>query len=228
MVAAGVNRSISGGLRLDSGLTSALVPTITFEPTIGISTRNINRLGADIRSFREPLKEAVQKVIIPSIQKNFEASGRPTAWEPLSEATHEIRQRMGWVGGDILILTGKLRKTMGQLKLWQINESNAILKSLPSNVSYGGIHQAGFGGASMSNLAKKTGSMKGAFEIMLDKQKQALRSGTKIEGVGGVASIPARPFVMFQDEDEDDIAEIFVDWLDERVTKFRLRQAAAR
>lgn len=227
MVAAGVNRSISRGLRLDSGLTSAIVPTITFEPTIAISARNIDRLGADIRSFKEPLQRAVKEVIIPSIAQNFEAGGRPDTWQPLSEATQEIKARMGWAGGDVLIRSGKLRKTMGQQNLWQIKETSAILKELPKGVSYGGIHQAGYEGASMSALAKKKGGAKEALQTIIDRQKLAMATGTKIKGGGGVASIPARPFVMFQDEDEDAIAEIFVEWLDERVTAFNRRMERA-
>jgi phage gpG-like protein len=37
------------------------------------------------------------------------------------------------------------------------------------------------------------------------------------KGAGGV--IPARPFIMFQDEDGDKIAEVFAKWLDERIVK---------
>jgi phage gpG-like protein len=36
-------------------------------------------------------------------------------------------------------------------------------------------------------------------------------------GQKGAAAIPARPFIMFQEEDEYAVQEVFFDWLDNRV-----------
>src|SRR6185503_20125327 len=81
---------------------------VNFEPSLALLARRVDKLGADIRSFRVPLKMAIQQVVIPSIRKNFDQGGRPT-WEPLSE--HTIRNRKG--GTQPLVRTGLLRRQMG-------------------------------------------------------------------------------------------------------------------
>lgn len=223
-----------GGLRLHRNITPQLLPIVTFEPTIGIVAGRIDKLGVDIRSFREPLTRAIKEVMIPSFRKNFDQGGRPESWPPLSEATLEIRQRRGVGGSDPLIRTGLLRRTMGQQNIWTIKKESAILKDLPAKVWYGAIHQAGYEGRSMKALIKKTGSPRAALESIINQQLDVMERGIQFrasrgrelryEGGGGTirtgaAEIPARPFVMYQDEDEDAIMEIFIKWLGERVDR---------
>jgi phage gpG-like protein len=213
---------------------------VTLESTIGITAAKVDKLGLDIRSFRVPLTRSVQKVMAPSFVENFNHGGRPDPWEPLSDATREIHQRMGWEGGSVLVLTGKLRRVMGQLNIWTINTKAAIIKGLPESVWYGEIHQGGYeGSSSMSALIKKTGSARAALEHIQAQQRSVLANATlgrtvgkgkttgsrtlRVQGVGstmrggGAASIPARPFIMFQDEDQDRVTEVFIEWLGERM-----------
>jgi len=213
---------------------------VTLEDTVGITAAKIDKLGLDIRSFRVPLERAVKNVMAPSLVENFNAQGRPDSWAPLSEATLEIRARMGWEGGSILVLTGKLRKTMGQFNIWTINTKAAIIKGLPASVWYGNLQNSGYEGASMASLIKKHGSAFKALQEIQDRQRSVLASATlgrttgkkgpagkrtlRVQSVGqalggGAASIPARPFIMFQDEDHDAITEIFIEWLGERMVK---------
>jgi phage gpG-like protein len=44
-----------------------------------------------------------------------------------------------------------------------------------------------------------------------------MASGQKVKL--NAASIPARPFVLFQPEDEEAIERVFSDWLDERIAR---------
>jgi phage gpG-like protein len=212
-------RAIIGRLGMRSGLNPATTGVeMTFLPSIAITAGRIDKLGLDIRSFHEPLKRSVQRVMGPSFQKNFDAGGRPDPWEPLSEATLEIRQRLGHPSTSILIKTGALRKVMGQLNIWRITRKAAIITDLPPRVWYGAIHQAGYDGGSMSARIKKHGGdASAAFRSIIDDQKNAMRTGVPIKSGG--AGIPARPFVMFQDDDEDEITEIFMEWLQERIAR---------
>lgn len=208
---------IMGKLRINGRVTPGNVPQLQFSPSVGIIARDIDKLGMDIRSFHEPLKRAVQKVIIPSIQANFDAEGRPT-WEPYSDATIEIRDNMHQPVGKMLEKTGMLRQTMKQLNLWTINQNAAILLDLPPNIWYGKIHQGGFGGTSMKSRIKKAGgSHATAFHGLQKDIKGAIKAGKTIRQAD--FSIPARPFVMIQPEDEDAIAEIFIKWLQERIDR---------
>jgi len=182
-----------------------------FEPSIGILTKDLDTFGNRIKSFKEPLKRSVQKVLIPSIQENFNTGGRPDAWEPLSPITIQLRKQIwGLEGGDILIKTGKLRKVMGQLNIWVINDKAASLRDLPGSVWYGKLHQAGYQRSGQTGMTRKQ-----HLEKIWDDQIMSMRTGKPIESPK--ASIPARPFVMVQEQDEDAIQVVFEEWLEERI-----------
>lgn len=210
---ADVNKAVFKGLGSFSGVSAAIAPniTISFEPTIVIAASRIDKLGADIRSFREPLERAIKQVIIPSIGKNFDSGGRPS-WDELSPETEEIRNRLGKPLGTILIATGALKRGAMQFNNWQVGRGAAVFSQLPARVQYGMIHQAGYEGKTMAARVKAASG---------DKIK-ALDNAIS-DAVGGknkkraVAPIPSRPFVMLQPEDEDAITEIFIKWLSERV-----------
>lgn len=186
------------GLRLD------VTVTFDFNPSIGILARDINKLGMDIRSFREPLKRAIQQVMIPSIRQNFSAGGRPEPWEELSEVTEKFREDAGFPGsGPILVRKGTLQRNMGFLSIWQITPNFATIKELPPRIWYGKLHQSGFGG--FGDLVKRVG---------------LAAASTKVDQGGSPAvHIPQREFVLFQEEDKDHVYEVFSKWLAERALK---------
>jgi phage gpG-like protein len=187
------------GLRFDKGLVS-----FSFTPSIGLFARDVNKLGLDIRSFKEPLTRSVRQVMIPSIQQNFTVGGRP-AWEPLSEATGKIREEAGYgASGPILVRSGALQRNMGFLSMWQVTSTFATIRDLPSRIWYGKLHQSGYG--SFSALVERSGGVKEALAEV----------GT---GREAKIAIPPRPFVMFQDQDVRDIGQVFSKWLDERIAR---------
>lgn len=210
---------LTQGLRVDRDIMA-----FEFSPSVGILARNINKLGIDIRSFREPLQRAIREVMIPSIQKNFEVGGRPD-WEPLSDVTLDIRAREGR-GDKVLVRTGALKRNMSYMTMWDINEERAIIKDLPQRVWYGKLHQAGYGtmraqiSSEISKAAKRGERIssdeagKRAMKSIDASLKAAMSSGTKVRRA---ASIPARPFVLIQPEDEDAIRRVFDDWMEERI-----------
>jgi phage gpG-like protein len=209
-------QSVRRGLRVDDGILQ-----FEFKPSVGISARAIDKMGVDIRSFREPLKRVVQQVMAPSFLKNFDQGGRPDAWTPLSEATLELKAARGH-GSRIMIATGALRRVTGQLNLWTITTETATIRSLPDKVSYGGIHQQGYGGKGggskmKARLKAAGGDAKAALRDLDDDLIMAMRTGKKLSAGGAVSEIPARPFVVIQDEDYDKIEEVFVEWLTERM-----------
>ena len=108
-----------------------------WNPALSVIASDVDKLGADIRSFRVPLKRSIQEVIAPSVGKNFEVGGRP-AWEPLSDYTIER-----WGPHDPLVLTGKLRKSSQQLNIWTITTTEAYVSGLDSKVTYAKYHQVG-------------------------------------------------------------------------------------
>ena len=203
-------RSLTG-LRIDQGITRSMMSSmglsITFSPTIGLSASRIDKLGMDIRSFREPLKRSIQQVIAPSFLTNFDVGGRP-AWIPLSPSTLEIRSRFGRTGDRILVRTGALRRTMGQYNIWSVSDKAAMIKDLPANVWYGAIHQAGASSGGFKSLLERHGG----------DVKSALRAAEQPGAAKGFG-IPARPFAILQEEDIEGIERVFWNWFEERVNR---------
>jgi hypothetical protein len=116
----------SAGLRFPTGLVQ-----FDFRPSVGIMVRDMEHFAIDIRSYRVPLERAVRQIMMPSITENFNTSGRPVPWAPLSDATWEKRAQDGWSGGDILIKSGTLRSVAGSFKIWKIGTGGAAVTGLP-------------------------------------------------------------------------------------------------
>lgn len=213
-----------GNIRFDQTILA-----FDFKPSLGVVAKDIDRLGLDIRSMREPLTRSVREVMVPSIRQNFEVGGRPH-WDPLAYATVKMRGS----ATPVLVRSGNLKRAVTTIKVWTITQTAATIKSLPAKVSYGNVHQAGFGGS---------GGGKGWFKPYQNKARELLGSEATPREVDALAfkifdkrqkkhgpapsrvpEIPARQFVLFQDEDLDDIQDVFGDWLEERarrVGKFR-------
>lgn len=109
---------------------------VRITPPAWIIAASFFAFAIDLRSFRVPLKRAVQQVASPSMQKNFELGGRP-AWEPLAEGTLKQKQ-----GDRTLVETGLLQRVAGQLNLWTITSEDASIDSMP-RATYGEFHQFG-------------------------------------------------------------------------------------
>lgn len=145
-------------------------------PPVGLIITSLEGFALDIRSYREPLKRAVQKVIAPSFQENFDMGGRPT-WAPLAEITKEIKTRLGYELSP-LIRTRLLRTAAGQLNLWEIDTESASITldvAQKGKAGYGGFHQE------------------------------------------GTRWMPARPWAIIQDDDQEKIEQIFWAWIAERM-----------
>jgi phage gpG-like protein len=187
--------TIASGLIITPALMQRQVRVeLNFEPSVGILARKIDTLGLSLKSFREPLKESVQKVVIPSIRRNFDAGGRPK-WRALTANT--VAHKHG--DSRPLIRSGQLRRQMGYLKIWTITTESAMITDLPQSIWYGKVHQAGLG-EMRSFTVKNIGT--GAAETFTE------------EGEGG---IPARPFVVLQRGDLTKIQRRFDVWLGKKV-----------
>jgi phage gpG-like protein len=211
---AAIKSSAVPGLVMSPKVQAKMVVSteLKIEPSIGIIARKIDKLGLDIRSFREPLKRSVQRVMGPSFQANFDAGGRPLPWRPLADET--VRQKRG--NAKPLTRTGKLRKAVGQLNIWTISRETAFVSDLPSRVWYGKVHQAG---ADYQVLVRNPASLEdyGRMYDMFDiiRSRSDAPEGFMYSNV----SIPRRRFIVMQDEDADAIEQIFLDWLGERVRR---------
>lgn len=190
--------------QLQASVNRGLALDFSFVPSLKVVAGRINTLGTGVSSFKEPLRRAVKEVVIPSIRTNFEVGGRPP-WEPLSPSTAEIRSRLGGnYTGRPLIKTGALFAAMASTALWRVSDVQATLPGLPANLWYGYVHQEGYGGKGGGRSAKG----KSFQQIVASASKEM-----------PVSAIPARPFAVLQPEDEDDIGDIFMEWLGDEIEK---------
>lgn len=182
-----------------------------FTPTLSLKAAEFDALDIDIRSFREPLKRSIQRVIAPSIGRNFLVGGRPESWTPLSDMTIPVKTNAApkFPVTDPLLRTGLLMKTMQQLNIWTITSTQAEIRDLPDKIWYGKVHQAG---TTMQTTAEKaSGGTAAGFMNMIHHI-----------ATGGFSSergmnIPARPFAMVQTSDLDAIQAEWEIWLNERI-----------
>lgn len=178
--------------------------TFDLDPSAVILVAQFNKLGLDIRSFKEPLHRAI-KYMGPSLQENIKVGGRPTKWPPLSDTTIDKKFRVGARRPSApLVRSGLLEKTVGQQNIWKINglEGYAAIDNLGS-ADYGIYHQEGFAAGEIG----------------------VLLGGGKI-GIQSTGGLPARPFLMFQKEDEKNIEDIFIRWFQERAVAAGFRPGA--
>lgn len=212
-----IKLAVGNWLRIDGAITGTIELGWTLTPSIGLVAKDLRRLGLQLESFKEPITRSIRQVMMPSINKNFEAEGRPERWERLAEYTVEVRGATG----PILTRTGALKRGASSFGIWSISDTSAAVKGLPSNIWYGAVHQAGSGGfgSYMDKAKKELGRgargpdiLRLAFEMMDEVRPGGARTHRK-------SSIPARPFIMYQEDDIDDIQEIFYQWLVEETIK---------
>lgn len=116
--------------------------TLEFSPPIETIEADLAAIGRDLSNMRTPLTTSLKQVIIPSIDANFEAGGRP-AWEPLSPETLERRSRQG-TGSKILQVTGRLRQAATQFSRWNVDTDQAQISNWPTDViTRAAVHQNG-------------------------------------------------------------------------------------
>lgn len=105
-----------------------------------ILARDLDQLGFNIRSFKEPLTMAVRQVIIPSIKKNFDSGGRPE-WQGLAVETIKTRVRQGYGIWPPLTKSGQLKKRATAVGIWEIDRTLAVMNE--PRIKYAKYHQAG-------------------------------------------------------------------------------------
>lgn len=155
--------------------------------TITVDDREVRALLARIKSrlgSTKPLMGVIAETIRTSVERNFAASGRPR-WTPSARVRDE--------GGQTLSDTGRLRRSFTV----QAGDGWA---AVGTNVAYAAIHQ--FGGKTKPHIIrpKKAKALKTPYGFF----KSVKHPGSEI---------PARPFLMVQDEDWDEIKATINDFL---------------
>lgn len=130
-----------------------------------------------------PLMRGIAAVLMDAVEENFAQQGRPK-WQGLKPGGRQ---------GQILQDTGRLASSISP-------SSDATSAMVGTNVKYAAIHQ--FGGQTRPHVIRP-------------RNKRALAFGGRVvRSVNHPGSnIPARPFLMLTDGDEDEIEATAADYL---------------
>lgn len=195
-----------GGLRFQRVLYAGW----DFYPAPGLVAKDIYKLGLDLRTFRLPLVIAIREVMEKSIFQNFEAGGRPTPWAPLSDYAVNVRGS----SEPILVRSGALRQVASSFEVWTITDNDASIRSLPTNVWYGNLHQGGYG--SIEGTARRLLGVAARSPEAVEVAIGRLMLGARDPSQQSKFVIPQREFAMFQEEDIEAIQDIFIEWMERR------------
>ncbi len=153
-------------------------------------------VGVDnkIKDFTVPLEKS-KFIMLRSVDLNFQREGRPTHWKPLSEMTKKFRKK--GAGGKILQDTGALK---GSITATPIKDGIKV----GTAKQYAAILQLGGSIPVPARTiipirAKALHFFVGGKEIFTKEVNQKARTNR----------IPARPFILFQKSDKEDILKVF-------------------
>ncbi len=139
-----------------------------------------------------PAMKLIGNIVRTSVVRNFEKEGRPVRWKKHSKQTEKQRGK----GATILRKEGHLMNSIHPEA-----SKNGVVVSTGTGIKYAAVHQFG---------AKK-GSF-GRFLVKINKHNRTVKSGRIVEVKAHTremalpwGDIPARPFMMIQDEDWDEI-----------------------
>lgn len=108
-----------------------------------ILVRDFDNLAVDVRSYHEPLKRSVQRVVAPSIGTNFDTEGHGL-WPELAPETIDNKAFYGFGSMGMVQRTERLKKAAMQLNVWEISRDEASIRQLPERVAeYGYIQNEG-------------------------------------------------------------------------------------
>lgn len=142
-------RKLAGGASLSDLGTELGFFQAHMIPAPAIMVERFNRMGANIKSTKEPLVRAVREVMSPSIRTNFEVGGRPK-WKSLESTVIEESQAFEKSGdwshkGRLpLTLTGKTKNAASAQARWNIRDGAAFFSNWPGYAYYGIFHQLGY------------------------------------------------------------------------------------
>lgn len=162
--------------------------------------RLLEKISTRINNTR-PVMGVIGEIVQTSIQRNFEVGGRPTKWAGLSKHTIARRTARGKWPGQILVVSGRLKGIVYQA----YNDRVKLSANQPqAAVMHFGAKKGAFGtitarvGAHIRRL--KSGK---EVSVKAHTKKQKLPWG----------DIPARPFMLVQEQDWDEIRDALGDFL---------------
>lgn len=159
------------------------------------AVRAVPALAERLRDLRPVLRE-IGEIVRASVLRNFEVGGRPRRWKRSRRAERQA--------GQTLVDSGRLRQSIATARPRITDRSLTI----GTNVKYAAVHQFGarkgsFGARLVRVRSHTRRSRRGVVYVKAHRRYQILPWG----------DIPARPFMVLQKADVDDIREAVLAYL---------------
>lgn len=163
-------------------------------------------LGRELQNPQKALNQ-IGILMMASVDKNFVEQGRPQKWVSLSPMTIAMRRNKDKSSIKILQDTGHLRQNIE----YKVAEDGSGL-SVGTNVNYGKAHQ--LGGTSRipaRTIVPKTAKV---LRFVIDGKVVFAK---RVKQKARTAIIPRRPFLLFQDEDLENIRDVLIEDLENEI-----------
>jgi phage gpG-like protein len=165
--------------------------------------RRVNRL--------KPAMGLIGEIALGSIQENFEKGGRPT-WQPLSQTTINLRKKINKWPGRILVRGGVAGGLMGGITYRPSDEDVRLATNKPyATTQHFGAKKGSFGTVAATVKAHMR-KISQAFGRPIEPRDVKVKAHTRKMTLPW-GDIPARPFMVIQDEDWEEIKDTLVDFL---------------
>lgn len=162
--------------------------------------RLLINLGETANRPTKALKQ-IGEVMVTSVQKNFASEGRPERWASLSLMTLAMRRNKNKSSVKILQDTGMLKNSI----TYALRNDDTEL-AIGTNVVYAKIHQEG----GKINIPARTIVPKKAKVLRFTINGKVVFAKS-VHQKARTAIVPQRKFLMFQEEDKEDIRSILIE-----------------
>lgn len=148
----------------------------------------------------QPALEIIGETVAASVRRNFEKGGRPSGWQALSPATLAKKK-----GGSTLVGKGFAGGLLGSIHY----EADANAVHIGTDKIYGAAHQFGVDETVTQNIGAHTRRIKQAFGKTIEPRDVQVKAHSKSVHM----QIPAREFLMIQEEDVEEINAALADFI---------------
>lgn len=224
-----IAEAVQAGLKIPA---VQIDPRNNFVQGAFIFASDIDKMQMGFKSWRVPLAEVRDEIVIPSVRKNFEAEGRPK-WIALKAATIKNRLYMGFPRGPILVRTGRLKRAATKKNIWELTsavgrEGYDMLKLrttyLDQMAPYAEFHQLGARHVTRSLRGGGSNFYVSGLQAKITGQR-ATDIGTSYKSISDPTStggplLPARPFIQLTVDEEAQIYTVFFAFMSRQVDKF--------
>lgn len=173
--------------------------------------RLLRKVQERVKDMR-PVFNVIGEIVHGSIQENFEHGGRPAEWKPLSPVTIAQRKRERKWPGRILVRMGAAGGLFGSISHKPFKDRTELsARKVYAATHHFGARKAQFGTVT-AQIREHVRRITKAFGKPIEPTLVTVRAHTREMQIPW-GDIPARPFMVVQDEDWEEIKGTLLDFL---------------